>query len=157
MGRGIGRAWRTTITPKEHTAMTTQQPGFGDPDVSQAPVPPGPLPQAPYVPTDVSSQPQQPVAPPGYYYGSPPVQKQSTNGLAIASMVLGIVWIYWIGSILALVFGYIAKKQISQSNGREGGAGMATAGIVLGWIGVGVVALIIVVAILSAAFGHSNG
>ena len=28
-----------------------------------------------------------------------------TNGLAIASMVLGILWIYWIGSILALVFG----------------------------------------------------
>jgi hypothetical protein len=34
---------------------------------------------------------------------------------------------------------------------------MATAGIVLGWIGVGVVALIIVAAILSAAFGHHNG
>lgn len=42
---------------------------------------------------------------------------------------------YWIGSVLALVFGYIAKKQIAQRN--ESGAGMATAGIVLGWIGVG--------------------
>jgi hypothetical protein len=28
-----------------------------------------------------------------------------TNGLAIASMVLGIVWVYWLGSVLALVFG----------------------------------------------------
>ena len=27
-------------------------------------------------------------------------------------MVLGILWIYWIGSILALVFGYVAKGQI---------------------------------------------
>jgi hypothetical protein len=57
------------------------------------------------------------------------------NGMAIASMVLGIVWLWWIGSILALVFGYVAKSQIAQRN--ESGAGMATAGIVLGWIGVG--------------------
>ena len=54
--------------------------------------------------------------------------------MAIASMVLGIVWIFWIGSILALVFGYLAKKQIRERG--EGGGGMATAGIVLGWIGI---------------------
>ena len=57
------------------------------------------------------------------------------KGMAIASMVLGILWLYWIGSILALVFGYIAKKQIRERG--ESGGGMATAGIVLGWIGVG--------------------
>lgn len=78
---------------------------------------------------------------------SAPVQKV-TNGLAITSMVLGIVWIGWLGSILALVFGYIAKKQINQSGGRQGGKGMAIAGIVLGWIGValgiGSIALIVV-------------
>jgi hypothetical protein len=55
--------------------------------------------------------------------------------MAVASMVLGIVWIWWIGSILALVFGYVAKRQIAERN--EAGDGMATAGIVLGWIGVG--------------------
>jgi hypothetical protein len=60
----------------------------------------------------------------------------STNGLAIASMVLGILWIWWVGSILALVFGYMARKQINESGGSQGGRGMATAGIVLGWIGV---------------------
>ena len=60
-----------------------------------------------------------------------------TNGFAIASMVLGIVWVYWIGSILALVFGYMAKSQIAESGGTEQGGGMATAGIVLGWVGVG--------------------
>src|SRR6266700_1958430 len=48
---------------------------------------------------------------------------QKTNGLAIASMVLGIVWVYWVGSILALVFGYMAKGQIDQSGGRESGRG----------------------------------
>ena len=59
-----------------------------------------------------------------------------TNGFAIASLVLGIVWIYWIGSILALVFGYMARSQIRDS--REGGSGMAVAGIILGWIGIAV-------------------
>ena len=43
-------------------------------------------------------------------------------------MVLGIVWVYWIGSILALIFGYIAKGQINESGGRQGGRGMAIAG-----------------------------
>ncbi|HWH34164.1 MAG TPA: DUF4190 domain-containing protein, partial [Acidimicrobiales bacterium] len=63
-------------------------------------------------------------------YGPP----QSTNGLAIASLVLGILWIYWIGSVLALVFGYVAKTQIKQRN--QAGNGLATAGIVLGWVGI---------------------
>jgi hypothetical protein len=53
--------------------------------------------------------------------------------MAIASLVLGILWIYWIGSILALVFGYVAQQQIRQRG--ESGGGMAIAGIVLGWIG----------------------
>ncbi|MDQ3354543.1 MAG: DUF4190 domain-containing protein [Actinomycetota bacterium] len=66
--------------------------------------------------------------------------------MAIASMVLGIVWIYWVGSILALVFGYIAKRQIAERN--EQGAGFATAGIVLGWVGIGALVLVVVIAII---------
>ena len=50
-------------------------------------------------------------------------QATSTNGLAIASMVLGILWLWWIGSILALVFGYVAKGQIDaigRTSDRQG-------------------------------------
>lgn len=61
-----------------------------------------------------------------------------TNGFAIASLVLGIVWAMGLGSMLALVFGYIAKGQIVGSHGAEGGYGLAIAGIVLGWVGIGV-------------------
>ena len=50
-----------------------------------------------------------------------------TSGLAIASLVLGILWVYWIGSILALVFGYVARKEILA--GKKQGQGLATAGI----------------------------
>lgn len=76
---------------------------------------------------------------------------QRTNGMAIASMVLGIVWVYWIGSILALIFGYVARRQIRDSGGLQKGAGMAMAGIVLGWIGVGLLAIFIIVVIIVAA------
>lgn len=57
--------------------------------------------------------------------------------MAIASMVLGILWLYWIGSILALVFGYVARDQINKSGDTQSGDGFAIAGIVLGWVGVG--------------------
>ncbi|MGA9346880.1 MAG: DUF4190 domain-containing protein [Nocardioidaceae bacterium] len=81
---------------------------------------------------------------------------RTTNGLAIASMVLGILWIYWIGSILALIFGYVARKQIRERN--QSGDGMAIAGIVLGWIGVGVIGLLILVfAIAGTTTGSSSG
>lgn len=99
--------------------------------------PPPPPPPPPY---------QQP--PPGYQqqYGYPGYpQAAGTNGMAIASMVLGILWLYWIGSILALVFGYVAKSQIRQTG--QSGSGMATAGIVLGWIGVGFLVLFIILGI----------
>lgn len=67
-----------------------------------------------------------------------------TNGMAIASMVLGIVWIYGIGAILALIFGYKARREIDGSGGSQTGRGMATAGIVLGWVGIGGLLLILI-------------
>ena len=68
------------------------------------------------------------------------------NGFAIASMVLGIIWVYWIGSILAIIFGFVARKQIKTT--RQRGQGMATAGVVLGiiWLAILVVVLIVAAA-----------
>jgi hypothetical protein len=78
------------------------------------------------------------------------------NGLAIASLVLGILWIYWIGSILALVFGYMAKNQIDRSGGTQSGRGLAVAGIVLGWVGVGILVLGIVAGIALILMGYGS-
>ena len=76
----------------------------------------------------------------------------SVVALFITSMVLGIVWLYGVGSILALVFGYIAKGQIDRSGGQETGRGMAIAGIILGWIGVGfLIRVIVLVAVGSSS------
>jgi Domain of unknown function (DUF4190) len=71
--------------------------------------------------------------------GWPPARP--TNGMAVASLVLGALWIYWVGSVLALIFGYQARRQIAARG--EGGDGLAVAGIVLGWVGVGVLALVL--------------
>jgi hypothetical protein len=84
-------------------------------------------------------QPQQPGGPVVY------VQQPTTNGLAIASLVLGIVWLYWIGSILALIFGYVAKGQIDRSGGTQSGRGLAIAGIVLGWVELGILVIVLLI------------
>jgi len=77
---------------------------------------------------------------------SPAVQK--TNGFAVVSLSMGIIWYFWIGSILALIFGYIAKSQIDALQGQQKGRGFAIAGIVLGWVGVGTLALVIIIAVM---------
>jgi hypothetical protein len=59
---------------------------------------------------------------------------QATSGLAIASLVLGILWIYWIGSIVGLVLGYLALREIRRNPQGIEGKGMAIAGIILGWV-----------------------
>jgi ABC-type lipoprotein release transport system permease subunit len=67
--------------------------------------------------------------------------------MAVASLVLGIFWLFWIGSVLALVFGYIARNQIRQR--PQKGAGLATAGIVLGYIGVAVFAFFFILGFIA--------
>ena len=98
---------------------------------------------------------------PPQWSGEPRPQVQyvaaSTNGLAVASLVLGIVWIFWIGSILALVFGYVAKGQIDRSGGRESGRGLAVAGIVLGWVGVATLILVLVTGGCTVNTGSDSG
>jgi hypothetical protein len=84
-----------------------------------------------------------------------------TNGMAIASLVLGIVGLvtmvcYFIGilpGILAIVFGVLARKQIRLTG--EQGSGIATAGLICGWIAAGLPTLIfLVLVIYFMARGH---
>lgn len=98
---------------------------------------------------DFNPAPPPPQGPPAPVYV--PLAQPRTNGMAIASMVLGILWLYGIGSILALVFGYSAKSQIDGSGGTQGGRGFAIAGIVLGWVGVGGTILIIAIAVFATS------
>lgn len=80
-----------------------------------------------------------------------------TNGMAVASLVLGVLglfffWVLAIPPLLALVFGYQSKRKIEESNGAQGGSGLALAGIVTGWVGIGFAVLAIV-----SASGNASG
>jgi hypothetical protein len=67
-----------------------------------------------------------------------------TNGLAIAALTAGILWLGWLGSIAAVIFGHVALAQIRRSGGREGGKGLAVAGLVLGYFGLGTLLLVVI-------------
>ena len=90
---------------------------------------------------------QPPQAPPAYSPQYAPAPARPTvDGLAVASMVLGIIWLWWIGSILAVIFGGVAIKRINASNGWKTGKGMAIAGLVLGLVGMGTLLLVMIAA-----------
>lgn len=97
--------------------------------------------------------------PPGY----PQYQRQApTEGMAIASLVAGIVGFFIcpiIGAPLAVIFGYIAKRNIKDSGGTLSGETFATAGIILGFIQLGLilVGLVIWIIIAITASTTNNG
>src|SRR5579871_5214608 len=63
--------------------------------------------------------------------GPPAAAFSQVNGLAIASVLLAVLWLAGIGAVLALAFGYRARAQIKNSAGTQTGSGLATAGIIL--------------------------
>jgi hypothetical protein len=86
-----------------------------------------------------------------------PLQASKTNGLAITSLILGILSIpllffYSCGvpvGIAALITGTIARRQIKESGGTQSGEGLALAGMILGGvIGVLVGVAVIVIGVL---------
>jgi Domain of unknown function (DUF4190)/Domain of unknown function (DUF1707) len=79
----------------------------------------------------------------GYYGHVAPLPP--TNGLAVGSMVCGIAEMFTFGlaAIPAVILGHIARGQIRETGQR--GDGMAVAGLVLGYLGIGVWLLIILV------------
>jgi len=86
-------------------------------------------------------------------YGGPGARvRTGTNGMAVASFVCSLLFfVYFIPSILAVVFGHVARRQLRDAGGQQRGAGLATAGLVLGWIGVAALAVIVVVLVVLAA------
>jgi hypothetical protein len=58
-----------------------------------------------------------------------------TNGFAIASLFVGIIWLFGLGSVAAIALGYLGLKQIEASAGHQSGRAIAIAGIVIGVVG----------------------
>ena len=122
--------------------------------MSIGPAPPGGTPAAGYYPDPNTGVPRYwdgaqwrgfapPASNPGPRVATP--AGVGTSGFAIAALVLGLMWGYGIGSILAIVFGVIGRKQCDR--GEKTGRGIATAGLVLGIIGVVIIGIVLIAAI----------
>lgn len=101
----------------------------------------------------LSSPTQAPVSSPGIPVATP------TSGLAIASMVCGIVsvilcYVNALAAIPAVICGHMALKQIRNAPVPVGGRGMAIAGLVTGYIGL-TFQILMIVFILIAFMGGS--
>lgn len=67
-----------------------------------------------------------------------------TSTLAVVSLVsgiLGFTFVPLVGTIVALITGYMARGETRSIPPRAAGDGLATAGILMGWIQVGLIVL----------------
>jgi hypothetical protein len=65
------------------------------------------------------------------------------NLLAVVSLVAGLLWMFWLGSIAAIVTGHVALHQISRSAGTETGRAAALIGLMFGYFGVAALVFLI--------------
>jgi len=103
--------------------------------MSDAPPPPPPEPQAP----------------------AAPAAGGGTNGLAIASLILGILSIVCLGilaGIPAIICGHMALKRIKESG--QGGRGLAIVGLVLGYISIVLTIIFLLMGGLAIIFGSAS-
>lgn len=71
-----------------------------------------------------------------------------TEPFAIASIVCAVAnffGVFFIGAILGIVFGKIAQKNIAHNPSLEG-ANLARMGIIIGWVGIGLLVAFVVLA-----------
>jgi Domain of unknown function (DUF4190) len=82
-----------------------------------------------------------------------------TDGKAMASMIFGIVGMlcFWgVLGIPAVILGHLGRASISKSMGRLKGEGMATAGLVMGYLNI-VLGILLVIAIVLPAVKGTRG
>jgi Domain of unknown function (DUF4190) len=85
-----------------------------------------------------------------------------TEDKAVISMVLGILSLVSfsiLAGIPAIILGKMSRDNIRANPGRFSGEGMATAGIVMGWISVGLlcgIVLVVIIIVVIAALAASS-
>jgi len=87
----------------------------------------------------------QPATPPQQTYAT---TAPETSGLAVASLVAGILSFLCVGplaSIPSIIMGHIALSRIRRDPQAIGGSSMATAGLILGYVNIVIVAILIFV------------
>ena len=72
-----------------------------------------------------------------------------TSGMAISSFVCGILFLFPPTAIGAVILGHLSLSEIRRSAGQLGGKGLAITALVLGYSGLGVVVILIIIAGIS--------
>jgi Domain of unknown function (DUF4190) len=121
-----------------------------------APVMPGAA--APPIPAqgNVPAAHPLPVAPVSQFLSAPP----QTDDKAVISLVLGVLSLVSfsiLAGIPAIILGKTSRENIRASSGRLTGEGMATAGIVMGWVSVGLAGVLLLVVLLIVIFAVAAG
>ncbi len=158
--------WLSFCTQDGTTLIEDSGAASGPPPPILAPPPvrPGPEPVNLNSPTVEFSAPVQPHAgssiepewkpPPPPSYAQPP-----NNGLAMASMIVGIVSLLCFGplpAIVAIVLGFLALSQMKKTPGRAGGQSQAWTGIITGGVALLVHGAIWIFYIFVIALGATN-
>lgn len=79
----------------------------------------------------------------GQMPGAAPLPRIQTSGLAIGSIVIGFLWIFGVGSVIGVILGLMALRQIRRSNGLVGGRVLAVVGILVSLTTLGLTALVV--------------
>jgi len=90
---------------------------------------------------------------PNYPYQPVMQPMQRDSGAAIASLVMGIMaWTFLpiLGALVAIITGHIGISEVNKGNGMVRGKGMAVAGLVMGYVQIGILVLIILALIFLA-------
>jgi hypothetical protein len=79
----------------------------------------------------------------------PAICPAQSSGKALASLVFGLFFFVFPAAVVAIVFGHLSLSEIRKSAGRLTGHGMAMAGLILGYIGVAIVPIVLIVAAIA--------
>jgi type IV pilus assembly protein PilA len=86
---------------------------------------------------------------PNYRQPPPPGFAAPTSGKAIGSLISGLFFVFLPASIIAVVLGHLSLSEIRKSAGRLKGQGIATAGLILGYMGIAAIPLILIIAAIA--------
>jgi type II secretory pathway pseudopilin PulG len=78
-----------------------------------------------------------------------PADPVQTSGKGLASLVCGVFFLVFPASVAAIILGHLSLSEIRKSAGRLGGHGMAMAGLILGYLGVAMIPLILIIAAIA--------